>query len=262
MGRSLGKRRGQKKRPMGNMPKLRFLAHARSKLHARRVKAATERVSDWLSRVQNPYIAFSTGKDSTCVRHLVHAQAPDTPSVYFDADCAFPESKAMLEGAPNLIVYQTEEPLLVTLRKHGIDGWDSLDRATMQSTVWKPIERLIAEYGFDGVALGLRADESRHRRVHAFTRGAVYQYKRDGLWGCQPIFDWSYDDVWAYIVTNKIPYCGVYDKQWEMPEADQRISYWAGETNRQLGRYAWLRRNYPELYARLVEILPEAGRYT
>ena len=228
-----------------------------SKLHQHqwRVDAARQRIGQWLQKAQRPYIAFSTGKDSLCVLHLVREQAPDTPAVYFDAGCAFPESEAVLARTENVIAFPADESLLETFKRCGgfLGAGSELERETMRTTVWGPIERLVAEYGFDGVAYGLRSEEnpgSRGRLVRH--RGAVFQYKRDGLWACQPIHDWSYDGVWAFIVSNGIPYCGVYDKLWDAPEEDQRLSYWAGETKRRWGRWAWLKRNYPELFNRFA----------
>lgn len=241
--------------------RLRFQMVARTRQHQFRVKRARERVVEWLALAERPYVAFSTGKDSTCVLALVREQRPETPAVYFDADCAYPESAAMVIATDNVLVWQTDEPLLDTLARYGLDAGGELEQATMKTTVWGPIRRLLAEHDFDGVALGLRAAESFGRRLNARTKGAIYQYKRDGVWACQPIFDWSYDDVWAYIVANELTYCGVYDKQWDMPEVNQRLSYWAGESNRQFGRYKWLQRHYPELFNRLAARFPEARNY-
>lgn len=241
--------------------RLRFQLHARTRRHQFMIRLARERVGEWLALVERPYVAFSTGKDSTCVLSLVREQRPDTPAVYFDADCAYPESATMIAVTPGVMVWPADEPLLDTLARYGLEAGAELEQATMRTTVWGPIRRLLAAHAFDGTALGLRAAESFGRRLNARTKGAVYRYKRDGVWACQPIFDWSYDDVWSYIVANDLTYCGVYDKQWDMPEANQRLSYWAGESNRQFGRYAWLRRHYPELFNRLAAQFPEARNY-
>lgn len=239
----------------------RFWLHSTLPVFRRRVERAEMRVHEWAEKIENPYIAFSGGKDSTCVLHLVRSQRPETTAIYFDAQCAFPEVESLLAETPNCIKYAADEPFLGTLARYGLDD-PAVEEATMQTTVWGPIRRLIAEYEFDGVAYGLRAEEnSKTRGMHARTRGAVFQYKRDGLWGCQPIHDWSYLDVWAYIVSNNLPYAGVYDKMWEMPERDQRVSYWAGETNRTRGRFVWLRQHYPDLWRRLRAAVPEAANY-
>jgi 3'-phosphoadenosine 5'-phosphosulfate sulfotransferase (PAPS reductase)/FAD synthetase len=230
--------------------------------HKRLVEKARRRVGRWLEKVKNPYVAFSTGKDSTCILHLVREQASNVPAVYFDADCAFPESKEMLQQISNVIIYKTDEPLLETFRRFGGFGSRKLERETMQTTVWGPIKRLIAKYQFDGVAYGLRSEENPSSRgALSQYRGAVFQYKRDSLWACQPIHDWVYADVWAFIVLNSLPYCGVYDKLWDAPEEDQRLSYWAGETKRRWGRWAWLKRNYPELFNQFAAEFPEVRCY-
>jgi len=243
---------------------LRFQLWAKLRLHQQRVEMARKRVSQWLEKVSNPYIAFSTGKDSTCILALVREQLPDITAVYFDADCAYPESKAMLATTDNVIVYPADEPLLKTFRRFGgFDAGPALERETMRTTVWGPIKRLITEYGFDGVAYGLRAEENPGTRGKlAKYRGAVFQYKRDGLWACQPICDWAYNDIWAFIVSRNLPYCGVYDRMWDMPEEDQRLSYWAGETKRRWGRWAWLKQNYPDLFNRFAAEFPDVRCYT
>jgi len=242
--------------------KERFLLYAQLKQHQYAVERARDRVAEWLKLVGNPYVAFSTGKDSTCVLSLVKEQAKSIPAVYFDADCSFPESRGMLAEMENIIIFPTIEPLLETFKRFGgFDAGPELERETMRTTVWEPVKRLIAQYNFDGVAYGLRAEENHGREMHAKYRGSIFQYRRDGLWGCQPIHDWAYCDVWAYIFSNNVPYCGVYDKMWDMPEEDQRLSYWAGETKRRWGRWAWLKRNYPDLFNHFAAEFPEVRAY-
>lgn len=245
------------------MPELhrkRFELYARLDIHKRKVTQSQERVTKWLKLVSRPYIAFSGGKDSTCVLALVREQA-DIPAVYIDAECCFPEVRQLIDATPNTIDFPAVEPFLDTLARFGMDSGAPLDKATMRSTVYEPIKQMIEQYGFDGVAYGLRADECRNRAMHAYKRGAIFQYKRDGLWGCQPIWDWSYNNVWAFIVSNSLPYSGTYDLMWDAPIEDQRVSYWAGETKRRYGRWAWLKRNYPDLFAQLCKRIPEAAGY-
>jgi len=227
------------------------------------VEQAHRRIAYWLTKVKKPYIAFSTGKDSTCILHLVREQTSDVLAVYFDADCAYPESKKMLARMENVLCFAADEPLLTTFERFGgFDGGLVLERETMRTTVWGPVKRLVEHYGFDGVAYGLRAEENPGTRGKlARYRGSVFQYKRDGLWACQPIYDWEYNDVWAFIVSSGLEYCGVYDKLWDAPEEDQRLSYWAGETKRRWGRWAWLKRNYPELFNKFAARFADARAF-
>ena len=250
--------------PMPDGLRERFALHAKLVGFRRRVARAETIVADWLARCERPYVGFSTGKDSTVVLDLVWRQAPDVPAVYFDADCSYPESAAMLdrlqaEGRP-VIRWPTSEPFLATLKRLGLDN-PKLERETMRTTVWQPIKAMLAKHRFDGVALGLRGEECYGRWKLAQVRGPLFWQKRDSVWECLPIAFWRYDDVWAYIVSRNLPYCGVYDHLWDAPEDDQRLSYWAGETKRRWGRYAWLKRNYPELWNRLVAEIPAARGY-
>lgn len=243
----------------------RFLVYSHLHEHKTRVMHAQLIITRWLERCEQPYIGFSTGKDSLCVAHLVWQQAPATRAVYFDAQCAYPESEALLQrmadaGRP-IVKWPASEPFLDTLKRLGLDD-PRLERETMRTTVWEPIKTLLAHYHFDGVALGLRSEESCGRRKLAQVRGELFWQQRDGLWECLPVIGWRYSDVWAYIVSHELDYCHTYDRLWDMPERLQRLSYWAGESERHRGRYAWLKKNYPDLWNRLVAELPAAREFT
>ena len=231
-----------------------------------RIAQAQKIIAEALERAKKPYIAFSTGKDSVVMAHMVWQQAPHTPAVYFDADCAFPESNEFLgryQSAGFPIICWPCEPFFDTLRRVGGPTSEKCEAETMRSTVYRPIKSLLAEYHFDGAFIGLRNEESYGRRKLARVRGQLFWQKRDALWECLPIAHLMYHDVWAYIVSNDIDYCAVYDKQMELgvlPE-DCRLSYWAGETKRRWGRWAILKRGWPELFNRFAAEFPEVRGY-
>lgn len=237
-----------------------FELYAKLPLFKKRVENAKEAITEALSQSDKPYVAFSTGKDSLVVLDLVRSIKPDVQAVYLDADCAYPESQAMLDRTDNLIRFKTKEPFLETIQKYGLFNTE-LENITMETTVYEPIRRLLKKYEFDCVFIGLRAEESRGRRILYRSRGRLFFNKRDGILECQPVADWKYRDIWAYIVAEHLDYCGVYDKLWEMPEANQRLSYWAGESERRNGRYFWLNKHYPDLFNKVAEVCPEVRRF-
>jgi hypothetical protein len=49
-----------------------------------------------------------------------------------------------------------------------------------------------------------------------------------------------------------LKYNEIYDKMDMLPERERRVSYWAGESNRQGGRWVWLAKMHPELFNRLA----------
>lgn len=249
---------------MDEMTRLRFQLHSRTRAFGRKVAQAQALISTALVEASHCYIALSTGKDSLVVAHLVWEQQPDIPAVYFDADCAFPESSALLDryeqaGRP-IIRFQTE-PLLDTFARLGGPTAAGIEQATMESTVYAPIKALLATHHFDGVFLGLRAAESYGRRKSAQVHGSLYRYQRDGVLRALPVARFTYEDIWAYIVSRGIDYNAVYDRMWDMPEEDRRVSYWAGETKRTHGRWAFLRAHYSDLFNRFAERFPEVRQF-
>lgn len=233
----------------------RFLLHAQLIAYQKKEQKALDTIEKALEMMKNPYVAFSTGKDSTVLLDLVRQVAPETPAVYFDADAAYPESTEMLD-TPNVIKFKTE-PILETFQKWGILH-PQIEKKTMESTVYHPIKALLAEYEFDGVFLGLRAEESYGRKQLAKSKKElIFLNKRDKIWECIPLSWWTYDDIWAYIFSHKLKYNTIYDQMDMLTEKERRVSYWAGETNRQGGRWVWLARFHPELFNKFARCFPE-----
>jgi len=246
------------------MNQLAFLAYASLRRHRGIVRRSEALVSHALEKMDNPYIAFSTGKDSTCIAHLVWRQRPEVPAVYFDAQCSFPESTAYLDRVEmegRRIIRFPCEPLLETFKRVGGPTSPRSERETMKSTVYLPIAELLRSYGFDGTFVGLRAAENWGRAQLYKYRGGLFWHRGWELWECIPVADWSYDDVWGFIFSNGLDYNQVYEKMRDMPLEDQRISYWAGETKHRHGRWAFLRCHYPGLYNEFVALFPEIAGY-
>lgn len=243
--------------------KERFLIHSQLRDCQRKVSISRNAVVDALATMHNPYVAFSTGKDSTVVLHLVRQFRPDVPAVYFDADCAFPESLAFLNSLERegvTVIRFKCTPFLDILREHGIDN-PRIEKITLKETVYKPVKALVKQYGFDGCFIGLRKDESAGRAFLRKYRGLTFFSKQYNYWECQPIADWSFADVWAYLLRMGVDYNEYYDKIRHFEEREQRISYWAGESARQIGRWQRLNQTHPDLFNRLAAEFPAVRRF-
>lgn len=240
-----------------------YLAHSQTRRFGRMVERSQETIHRALNRCHNPYLAYSTGKDSTVMADLVWSIAPDVPAVYFDAHCAFPESLALIErmGQIRRVIRWECEPFMETLARVGGPMADTCEAETMRSTVYRPIKSLLEEYHFDSVFVGLRSDESSGRMLLAKNRGDLFYNGRDGIIECLPVLYWRYDDIWAYIVSRGIDYNAAYDTMEAMPLRDRRISYWAGETGHTKGRWSWLRQRYPDLWNSYIKLFPEVARF-
>lgn len=244
-------------------------AHGLTPAFGRRVSEARTAISEWLGRCTRPYIAFSAGKDSTVAAHLVWEQAPAVPAVYFDAHNAYPGTIELLErlGATGRTVVRWPcGDFLDILAEAGGPDAPGVGEATMRATVYRPIRSLLGAYGFDGVCVGLRGaapdDESRDRWMLIRSRGLVFENARDGVLECLPLGRWRDRDVWAALASWGLDYNRTYDRMGDLPWQQRRVSYWAGETARTHGRWVWLRKHYPDLWARFVARFPETARFT
>jgi len=168
-----------------------------------------------LSQSRKPYIAYSGGKDSLAVTAIVHTVAPDVELLWSDDELEYPETVEHMTRLAHVAGSQ----LTVTLgwAKHA--GWF---RPWHEEPSWREplpgslrIEQDIDEYqgeqGYDLVFLGLRAAENRRRRDWLLQAGHTYRNGRGVRTKCNPIYDWSSDDVWALIAGWHLPYNRAYD---------------------------------------------------
>jgi 3'-phosphoadenosine 5'-phosphosulfate sulfotransferase (PAPS reductase)/FAD synthetase len=223
-----------------------------------RVERARDFVSRALTQCKKPYVAFSTGKDSTALLNLVREQCPNVAVVYLDSPgCALPESLKLLDTyerqGMNLIRWQVKS-FLEIYREVDLEDprWDAI---TMKELVYKPVKQLITEHGFDGIFLGLRADESHARRVSAHMRGELFFRKSNQVIECLPLLWWSADDVWTHILSEDLLYNAAYDHGFE------RVCFWCGQSGRTRGRWVTLKRHWPQLFNQLAAEFPEVTLY-
>jgi phosphoadenosine phosphosulfate reductase len=227
--------------------------HARMGEYRRRLRHARAITSRAMEIGEPGYVALSGGKDSTVVYGLVREQRPDVPAIWSDDEWWLPETMEYIRG----------------LQERGLDVRQIRTRA--RHTEWFGVDGEyddVADYarrqGWGMVFLGLRQDESSARRVHLRAYGPLFRSASDGMWHCNPIHDWTWRDVWAYIVSQGLDYNRAYDRMEELgiePER-QRIGPLAVERALGYGQVAILRRGWPEIYNRFAAAHPEASQYT
>ena len=77
---------------------------------------------------------------------------------------------------------------------------------------------------------------------------------------CNPIIDWSEDDVWNFIRHNNLPYCSLYDQGWTrlgcigcpMGTIDQR--------EREFRQYPKYAECYKRAFKRMLDAYPEQNQ--
>lgn len=221
---------------------------------AAQVEWAKECLSLWLERCERPYVAYSGGKDSGVLLHLARTLRPDIEAVLFiDRDGAMP-------GVLEMVEWWRREGVTVHVHVHGSLA-DSIAQYGRPIMDLGACFRWAREQGFDGVARGLRADESKGRQAHATYRHPVRQ-RVEGWWEADPIIWWSGDDVWAYHALHGLPYVAHYDIEDGQPRNRRRVGEPLGLIGATYGRVARLKRHHHALYQRLAALVPELGRYT
>jgi phosphoadenosine phosphosulfate reductase len=174
------------------------------------------------------YLAFSGGKDSQCIYHLAQEAGVKFDAHYNQTGIDPPELiYNMRKHYPDVKVEPYEKSMWQLIREHGMPP---------TRTVRFCCEHL-KERGGQGrvVVTGVRAAESLRRKEgygivtiqHSNKAKRAYTFDPEqgehlmrtcptkGKVVLAPIFDWTDEDVWAYIRDRNLPYCSLYDEGFE-----------------------------------------------
>lgn len=210
-----------------------------------------------LSTSRLPYIAFSGGKDSLAVTHLVHLVDPNVELLWSDDELEYPESVEYMRR----VQVVGGDLFTVTLGWARHAGW--FDPWRDQPYFREPLPGSLniemdvdlyqAEQGYDLTFLGLRRFESGRRNDPRtgwlIKTGGTYKSTKGVRNKCNPIHDWTADDVWALISGQGLPYNRAYDvmDQIGLHRNHQRVGPLP------LTRRATLAEGWPDLLVRLED---------
>ena len=175
-----------------------------------KVKEARDVIKEALEQFSKPYVAYSGGKDSTALMHLVLRQKQVTV-IHWDYGRYYiprPLHEEILEiakkcGAKDLKVLTSSLYEKLGRKAQGVLG---------RHFIGVEIPKLI-EKGYDCSFIGLRAEESVKRRLR--TEG-YYEYDKRGITNVFPLRSWTWRDIWAYLISNDVPYLSFYDAYGEL----------------------------------------------
>ncbi|KZC11319.1 FAD synthase [Dufourea novaeangliae] len=173
--------------------------HARTVIKAADDEAHVKSALDILQECYKTYkpedifISFNGGKDCTVVLHLAAAIAklrnmPSLLCLYVTAD-SFPEVDSFVEKAAqyyNLELIRKERPIIAAL-----------------SALVEERKNLKASL------MGMRKGDPGSENVKPFTQ-------TDPGWPniirVNPILNWTYEQVWSFLLKHNVPYCSLYDQ--------------------------------------------------
>lgn len=216
--------------------------------------AARKRISALFDRYETIQLAFSGGKDSTVLFHLINEEAIKRDRkfiLYFqDQEAEYQGTIDFVEWAmsqPNVIPQWYQVPIFMTnaashqqlfLWAWGIgEEWireknplaihelnKKYPKRFYKFNLWVAQQNRISFPEKMVSIIGLRAEESPTRR-YIMTRKKMssnnmknpdlyWLLKDKGYDKAYPIIDWLYTDVWKYLIENNLKYNKVYDKMY------------------------------------------------
>lgn len=246
---------------------IRYQLHARSTRFAWKVSSAQNAIGHAIDTIEPWYVAFSGGKDSTVLLDMVLNVEPDVVIMWGDDGWDYPETLQFLSDTEarygfKLIRVRNRGNIAGFARWAGHEDWQGSNPGPWdyECNSFDDHSRLVLNLGFRGVFLGLRQEESVHRRMWLRKSGKIYFVRRERLWHACPLSNWTVDDIWAYIVAEKLPYNPVYDRL-EALGVEPKYQRVGPLTAWGLDRYAVFKRGWPDLFNCFAAEFPEARRY-
>ncbi|MCL6479876.1 MAG: phosphoadenosine phosphosulfate reductase family protein [Peptococcaceae bacterium] len=240
-----------------------YRLHAKLPAYHRRVEQAKEIISGVLRHVKNPYIAFSCGKDSSVLAHLVLQQVPNAPLRFLSSG----ETRLVHNVDHVLDYFRTDGAIIqeINIDRVFSEEWKNATWDEQRKAGRHDLE-LLNDRSFDCIFMGLRAEESRQRKISLYqsqTEGLpyfCYRYvagERRNMVRCCPLGRWTTMDVGAYIVEHGLPYLDWYDHQGFEGRTTARLT---GDAVRQYA-LTWLKKNKPDSWNKLSQRFPEFRFY-
>jgi len=209
------------------------------------LSATQERILYLFDNYDTIQLSYSGGKDSTALFHLVNSEAIKRGRnfyLYFqDQEAEYKGTIDIVEWAmsqPNVIPLWYQVPIFMTnAASHQqlfLFAWGENEEWIREKHYMsiKKIEgrypkrfhkfnlyvgQLLRERGNDCVSIiGLRAEESPDRNFVMFGEDSdlFWLRRKHNPNKAYPIIDWSYTDVWKYLVENNLKYNKIYDKMY------------------------------------------------
>ena len=245
-----------------------YLTHSKTQVFKRRVEKSKEIIIEFIELGVKSYGAISGGKDSTVLMHLINSICPTMPFVSEKDDMDFPNELEYMQ------LLETKYNLPLTILTPDVKLWDILLNHDFTEDIHSKgtnfsdqyFYGLLKEYQtqnqYKGIFLGLRAKESKGRLHNLMSRGYIYYNSTWKQVICQPLADWTAQDIFAYLFANNVPILDVYFKTKfvDSPE-DIRKSWVLPSAQTSRGQAVWLKYYYPEIYRKLCMINPKLRSY-
>lgn len=244
----------------------RFRLVAKSRGYQRRLKEAEKAIRQAVQQCKNPAVSFSFGKDSLVCLDIARRIKPDILVINIDRGEGGDIQEAVKmyddfarETKLNYHRVRTPKEIFEVYQEAG--SVLNLTHGILRKNLMAGVRIAQKRFNIDCQIIGLRAEES-SERMHLLRHGTFHYAKTDKVYKCKPVLHWKGDEIWAHIISNDLPYVSWYDKEASFCGYEQaRYSNWAGLAQKTWGRFARLKKNYPNEFNMLAGMFPEIRRY-
>lgn len=242
-----------------------YLAHA----YTAGFKRKLDRARALIVRNADHCVSVSWGKDSVVMLHIAHSVLGNLKAVHgrYRTECErFEDIDAVRDAVLDKLagVDYSEAEVTGNWQMYELAGCFFVEPETPEQNkahAWYRSQwahEMSAMTG-DKVMIGMRPDESRTRRMVVARFGAEYTTKA-GRSTVLPLVGWSGKDVWAYLISNNLPWLRIYDAQKNRETARSDFAFGEkGVSGRLMAQGQWIdwRTAYPDHFAKWLHAWPE-----
>ncbi len=219
-----------------------------------KIEIAIRKIVEWYLHFDGRvYVAFSGGKDSTVLLHLVRSMYPHVPAMYVNTGLEWPEAKAFVRQQSNVDWHNPTRSYLQVIKQYGFPliSIEVANKIYKYRKTKRPEYReklLTGKYKIPfkwrhlldapfmvgdkccemmkirparryekrtgRVAyVGLLAAESQFRKMQYHQHGCNVYDATRPT--SRPLSIWTDDDIWAYLAMHDLPYCSIYDQGYQ-----------------------------------------------
>jgi len=273
--------RGSRLSPDEYAEKRDFLHFKKTSFH-KKVEETANLLKKNLEKYENPVLSWSGGKDSTTMLHLALQADPDIKVVHVKQE-TFPCTPSYIqdlaeERSLNLdFLNPLKDPLemLEKLENLGAEPDNPVSDEEREELATNfnlnsfhlPMRRFNEEFGADLSLRGVRAEESKGRKMNFATRGHLYRHKEEGIDVLQPLAKWTVRDVWAYLAAYEVPVNPLYGMTKYIERDWIREGTWTASLRSDLPQssqtaiFKTLRHYFPKHFGELVKRFPKLKSY-